>query len=60
VPGPRRGRAARSLATIDPRRRRSIDLDGDERLERLTLIEFIWDISSGIQPVILASRRFLH
>ena len=48
------------MTPIDPPRRRSIDLDGDERLERLTLIEFVWDISSGIQPVILASRRLLH
>jgi len=36
------------------------DLDGDERYERFTLIEFVWDIPAGIQPVIFAERKLLH
>jgi hypothetical protein len=34
--------------------------DRDERNERFTLIEFVWDIPSGIQPVILVERKLLH
>ena len=42
------------------RRRASFDLNADERNERFTLIEFVWDIASGVQPVILAERKLLH
>jgi hypothetical protein len=41
-------------------RRATFDLNADERHERFTLIEFVWDIASGIQPVILAERKLLH
>jgi len=41
-------------------RRASFDLNADERNERFTLIEFVWDIASGVQPVILAERKLLH
>jgi hypothetical protein len=34
--------------------------DAEERHQRFTLIEFIWDNESGVQPVILASRTLLH
>jgi hypothetical protein len=41
-------------------RRPAFDLNADERHERFTLIEFVWDIASGVQPVILAERTLLH
>lgn len=40
--------------------RATFDLNADVRNERFTLIEFVWDIASGIQPVILAERKLLH
>jgi hypothetical protein len=62
------GRPSRSSQTSSPRRglpsrstrHAPFDLNRDERHERFTLIEFVWDIPSGIQPVILAERRLLH
>jgi hypothetical protein len=35
-------------------------LDGEDRHERLTIIEFVWEIESGLQPVVFASRELLH
>jgi hypothetical protein len=40
--------------------RTPFDLGSDERHERFTLIEFVWEIKTGIQPVILAERKLLH
>ena len=48
------------MAPSRPTLHAPFDLDGQERYERFTLIEFIWDIASGIQPVILAERKLLH
>ena len=36
------------------------EFDEPERHERVTLIQFSWDLTGGIQPVILASRELLH
>jgi len=57
---PSRPRPARRAAVSRTRRRASFDLNADERNERFTLIEFVWDIASGVQPVILAERKLLH
>jgi hypothetical protein len=51
---PRQGLPSRST------RHAPFDLNRVERHERFTLIEFVWDIPSGIQPVILAERKLLH
>jgi hypothetical protein len=50
----------REAAATATARRAPFDLGADERHERFTLIEFVWDIPSGIQPVILAERKLLH
>ena len=50
----------RHTATGRTARRPAFDLNADERHERFTLIEFVWDIASGVQPVILAERKLLH
>jgi hypothetical protein len=57
---PSRPHAARQAAASRTARPASFDLTADERCERFTLIEFVWDIASGVQPVILAERKLLH
>ena len=57
---PARVSPARQAAPSRTARHAPFDLEGPERYERFTLIEFIWDIESGIQPVILAERKLLH
>jgi len=57
---PSRPHPARQAAASRTRRRASFDLNADERNERFTLIEFVWDIASGVQPVILAERKLLN
>jgi len=59
----RRRPALQRAAALQPARRRFVplaDIAGRERHQRLTLIEFTWDVSGGVQPVILASRELLH
>jgi hypothetical protein len=55
-----RPRAAHQAAPSATGRRATFDLNADERHLRFTLIEFVWDIASGVQPVILAERKLLH
>lgn len=51
----------RAMATRRRQARPTIpDFDEPERYERVTLIQFSWDLAGGIQPVILASRELLH
>jgi hypothetical protein len=63
---PARRRHARRPAGPDqdrpvrPSRRAAFDPAADERHERFTLIEFVWEVEAGIQPVILAERKLLH
>lgn len=52
--------AGRQATKVRTSVRSPFDLTADERHERFTLIEFVWDIASGIQPVILAERTLLH
>jgi hypothetical protein len=62
TPHDRRRPALQRAAALRPARRfvPLADIAGPERHQRLTLIEFTWDVSGGVQPVILASRELLH